>query len=330
VGISDHCLHLTVRTRTGQTVDDLENAVPSIRDAVGAHSARSTVSSPGTVRMEFVMREQLSVVEIAALPTSTEATAVEIGRRENGTAWILRVAGLHTLTVGCSGAGKGSVFWGIAGGLGPAIKSGTVRLLAVDLKYGIEVSVGSTLFSKIATTEAEAATLLTKLEELLDCRGRRMAGRARSHTPSTTEPLVVLLIDELAGLTAYMTDATLKKQVATSLSRILTKGRAIGIVVAAFMQDPRKEILPMRGLFTQTIALRLRSRDEVAMVLGDGLADAAPAHRINPDEPGTGYVIAEDGSTMKVRADHWPDSLIRSVAEEYGLSSQRPTGPADN
>jgi DNA segregation ATPase FtsK/SpoIIIE, S-DNA-T family len=330
VSMSGHCLRMTVRTRTGQTVDDLENAIPAIRDAVGAHSARSTVVAPGTVRMEFVMRQQLSAVETARQPTSIEATAVEIGRRENGSAWILRVAGLHTLTVGCSGAGKGSIFWGIAGGLGPAVKSGIVRLLAIDLKYGIEVSVGSALFSKIATTEAEAARLLAKLEELLDSRGHRMAGRARSHTPSTAEPLVVLLIDELAGLTAYMTDAALKKQVAGSLSRILTKGRAVGIVVAAFMQDPRKEILPMRGLFTQTIALRLRSRDEVAMVLGDGLADAAPAHRINPDEPGTGYVIAEDGSTMRVRADYWPDSLIRSVANEYGLASQRPAGPAEN
>ncbi len=89
------------------------------------------------------------------------------------------------------------------------------------------MSVGSALFSKIATTEAEAARLLTKLEELLDSRGRRMAGRARSHTPSTAEPLVVLLIDELAGLTAYMTDAAPKKQVAASLSRILTKPESV-------------------------------------------------------------------------------------------------------
>lgn len=330
VSVSSDCLRMTVRTRTGQTVDDLEKAVPAIRDAVGAHSARSTVAAPGTVRMEFVMKQRLSEVETAARPTSVDPTAVEIGRRENGSAWTLRVAGLHTLAVGCSGAGKGSIFWAIASGLAPAAKSGTARLFAVDLKYGIEVSVGSTLFSKIATTEAEAAKLLTKLEELLDSRGRRMAGRTRSHKASTAEPLVVLLIDELAGLTAYMTDAALKKQVAASLSRILTKGRAVGIVVAAFMQDPRKEILPMRGLFTQTVALRLRSRDEVAMVLGDGLADAAPAHRINPNEPGTGYVIAEDGSTMRVRADYWPDSLIRSVAQEYGLTSQRPTGPAEN
>jgi len=128
---------------------------------------------------------------------------------------------------------------------------------------------------------------------------------------------VVLLIDELAGVTAYMSDPALRKQAAASLARILTKGRALGIVVVAFLQDPRKEVLPMRGLFTQTIALRLRSRDEVAMVLGDGLADTAPADRISPDLPGTGYIIEEDGATLRVRADYWPDALIRTVATQY-------------
>ena len=327
---SGHSLRMTVRTRIGQTADDLEKAVPAIRDAVGAYSGRSTVVAPGTVRMEFVMQEQLSASEMAKHPTDGDAYTVRLGRRENGSAWILRVAGLHTLTVGCSGAGKGSIFWGIAGGLGPAVRQGTALLFGIDLKYGIEVSVGSALFTRVATTEVEAAQLLTKLEGLLDMRGRAMAGETRTHTPSSNNPLVVLLIDELAGLTAYITDSALKKQVAASLSRILTKGRAVGVVVAAFMQDPRKEILPMRGLFIQIIALRLRSRDEVAMVLGDGMGDRAPAHRINPNEPGTGYIVTEDGSTIRVRADYWPDSLIRAVATEYRCTRRTHTGPPEN
>ena len=316
--VSHSSLHLTVRARMGQTVEDLERAVPSIRDAAGAHSARSVVTSPGTVRIELVMREQLSTVG-SAIPSTEVATArVKLGRCENGSAWTLPLSGRHTLTVGCSGAGKGSVFWGIAGGLGPAVAGGVVRLVGIDLKYGIELSVGSALFTRVATTEADAVETLATLEKLMNKRGAAMAGRTREHTPTSSAPLVVLLIDELAGVTAYMSDPALRKEAAASLSRILTKGRALGIVVAAFLQDPRKEVLPMRGLFTQTIALRLRSRDEVTMVLGDGMVDAAPAHRISLDMPGTGYVVAEDGQVTRVRADFWTDDQIRSTAKQYG------------
>lgn len=311
-------LRLTVRARMGQTVDDLERAVPAIRDAAGAHSSRSVVVAPGTLRIELVMREQLSAVGHASLPTTAATARVTLGRCENGAAWTLPLSGRHTLTVGCSGAGKGSVFWGIAAGLGPAVSADVVRLVGIDLKYGIELSVGSGLFTKIATTESDAVETLAALEKLMDKRGKAMAGRTREHIPINGSPLFVVLIDELAGVTAYMSDPALRKEASASLSRILTKGRALGIVVVAFLQDPRKEILPMRGLFTQTIALRLRSRDEVTMVLGDGMAEAAPAHRIDPDRPGTGYVIAEDGQVTKVRSDFWSDEQIRSTASKYG------------
>jgi DNA segregation ATPase FtsK/SpoIIIE, S-DNA-T family len=322
--VSRTSLHLTVRARMGQTVDDLECAVPAIRDAAGAHSARSVVISPGTLRIELVMREQLSTVGNATHPTAVATTGVTLGRCENGSAWTLPLSGRHTLTVGCSGAGKGSIFWGIAGGLGPAVAAGVVRLVGIDLKYGIELSVGSALFAKIATAEGDAVETLAALEKLMNKRGTSMAGRTREHTATTSTPLVVLLIDELAGMTAYMSDPALRKEAAASLSRILTKGRALGIVVVAFVQDPRKEVLPMRGLFTQTIALRLRSRDEVTMVLGDGMADTAPAHRISLDSPGTGYVVAEDGQVTRVRSDFWADDQIRSTAKQYGRT--RSTG----
>lgn len=133
------------------------------------------------------------------------------------------------------------------GGLSPAVAADVVRLVGIDLKYGIELSVGSGLFTKIATAEDDAVETLAALEALMDKRGKAMAGRTREHSPSKTSPLVVLLIDELAGVTAYMSDPALRKTAAASLARILTKGRALGIVVMAFLQDPRKEVLPMRG-----------------------------------------------------------------------------------
>lgn len=325
--VSQTTLRLTVRARMGQTAEDLERAVPAIRDAAGAYSARAVVVSPGTLRIELIKREQLSTVRHAAPQMAVTTTRVTLGRREDGSDWILPLRGRHTLTVGCSGAGKGSVFWGIACGLGPSAAAGVVHLIGIDLKYGIELSIGAGLFTKIATTEADAVATLAGLEMLMDKRGNEMASLTREHRPTKASPLVVLLIDELAGLTAYMSDPALRKEAAASLSRILTKGRALGILVAAFLQDPRKEVLPMRGLFTQTIALRLRSREEVTMVLGDGMAEKAPAHRISPDRPGTGYIIAEDGHTTKVRSDYWTDDQICSTAMQYGRS--RTTGRAE-
>ncbi len=83
--VSHTALRLTVRARMGQTVEDLEWAVPAIRDAAGAHSARTVVVSPGTLRIELIKREQLSTVCHAAPPTSAVATTrVTIGRREDG------------------------------------------------------------------------------------------------------------------------------------------------------------------------------------------------------------------------------------------------------
>ena len=201
--------------------------------------------------------------------------------------------------------------------LGPAVAAGIVRLVGIDLKYGIELSVGSGLFTNIATTESDAVGDPAALEKLMDRRDKAMAGRTREHIPIKGSPLFVVLIDELAGVMAYMSDPALRKEAAASLSRILTKGRALGIVVVAFLQDPRKEVLPMRDCSPRPSRFDCgprRSRDGP----GDGMAEAALAHRIGPDRPGTGYVIAEDGQVTKVRSDFWSDEQIRFTASKYG------------
>jgi S-DNA-T family DNA segregation ATPase FtsK/SpoIIIE len=126
----------------------------------------------------------------------------------------------------------------------------------------------------------------------------------------------VLVIDELAALIGY-SDPDLKREATRLLSIILTQGRALGVVVFGCVQDPRKETVTMRTLFTQTVALRLLNGDETRMVLGDGMAALAPAHRISPTAPGTAWLIEDDGTVDRVRADYWPDPLIRTVAAAY-------------
>ncbi len=319
-------LTITVRARTGQTVDDLEKAAPALAAAARAKSWRCRVLSPSTLEYVLVMADRLRSTREAEAVTAVSVDAVTLGRRQGGTPWALPVVGRHTLVVGCSGSGKGSIFWGVCGGLAPAVSTGLVRLWGVDLKRGVEVGMGRGLFSEVATTPGQAVEVLSRLLRVIDERGHRMAGQSRLHKPTALDPLHVLAIDELAVLTAYA-DPDTRKEASRLLAEVLTQGRALGVVVLACVQDPRKEVVGLRGLFTQTVALRLRSPEETRMVLGDGTAVVAPAHRISASAPGTAWVIDEDGSADKVRADFWPDELVRSVAARHRAPYVEPSSP---
>ncbi len=324
VRTSRNTLTLTVRAALGQTVDDLMDAADAIGTALEAESAECRRVAPGVVEMVFTMRELLHEPTMPAMPEALETDAVTLGRRSDGSPWRLVLGGRHTLVVGRSGAGKGSIFWGIAGNLAPAAHAGLVRLWGIDLKGGVEVAVGAGMFSYVAMDEQAALRLLRSLNELIVARQATMRGHSRLFEACAGNPAHVLLIDELAVLTAYASRDVVNEATAL-LKRILTQGRALGVMVVAFVQDPRKETVGMRELFTQTIALRVASTSETRMVLGDGYADLAPAHRIDRTMPGAGYVVGNDGVVERVRADYWSDDMIRAVASRYLAPPEPPT-----
>jgi DNA segregation ATPase FtsK/SpoIIIE, S-DNA-T family len=111
------------------------------------------------------------------------------------------------------------------------------------------------------------------------------------------EPLVVVLVDELAAITAYLTDRDLKSRAALAIGPLCSQRRAVGYMMFGALQDPRKETLPSRGLFTQMIGLRLKDAEETRMVLDDGASNAgAKCHQIPRTQPGVGFMVPEDGS----------------------------------
>ena len=57
------------------------------------------------------------------------------------------------------------------------------------------------------------------------------------------------MIDEIANLTAYLTDRKAKERINQALGLLLTQGRAVGVCVVAALQDPRREVLALRNLF---------------------------------------------------------------------------------
>lgn len=317
-------VELTVSPLLGQTFEHFEAVSERLRTAAGVTRLRIQPAGVRDVLLTYTVADHLRAPFSAAPVAEPDLASVDLGRREDGKPWSLAI-GPHTLVAGCSGAGKGSVFWSFAFGLAGAVKQGTVQLHGIDLKGGMEILMGRELFTTAATDGTQAAALLEELVVDMQERTQRYAGRQRSHVATLEEPLHVVMIDELAALTAYNNDRELQRRAEIAINLLCSQGRAPGFMVFACLQDPRKEVIPSRGLFTQMIGLRLKDVSETTMVLGDTAAlSGAHCHRIGSDQPGTGYVLPEDGShPIRVRAGYASDDAIRDVAHRFASPQQR-------
>ena len=251
-----------------------------------------------------------------------------VGITERGDPWRLRLLGSHLLVAGATGAGKGSVLWSLLRGLGAGIRDGSVQVWAVDPKGGMELTPGSGMFTRFAYKDPEAMVEL--LEDAVDVMRERterlrLAG-TRLHEPSTVEPLVVVVVDELATLTAYQSDRELRKRADAALSLLLSQGRAPGVLVVAALQDPGKDIVSFRDLFPTRVALRLVEDVQVDMVLGRSARQrGAQCDRIPPSLPGVGYVVL-DGirEPVRVRAAHVTDADLAEMTTTWPAPTRRP------
>jgi len=192
----------------------------------------------------------------------------------------------------------------------------------------MELGAGAPMFSVFCHHTGEPTVeLLRQLVALMQARANRLRGKTRLHTPSTAEPLIVVVIDEIAALTSYVTDRKLRTEIEQLLGLLLSQGRAVGISVVAAVQDPSKDTLPVRQLFTVRIGLRMTEATQTAMVLGQGARDAgAECDLIADATPGVGYVMV-DGTAqpVRVRAFHVIDCDITVLARTF--PAPRPRTP---
>lgn len=194
-----------------------------------------------------------------------------LGVCEDGAEYRLRLFGTQVLVAGATGAGKGSVIWSFVRALAGGVGTGHVRLWGFDPKGGMELGPGLPLFDQFACDDYESmADLFDQAVSTARQRAARLRGQTRQHTPGMEEPLIVIVVDELAALTGYLADRRLKERIRASLGVLLSQGRAVGVHVLASVQDPRKEVLPFRDLFPTRIGLRLTEAPQVDLVLGDG------------------------------------------------------------
>lgn len=314
---------LAVRIVTGQSLADWHKQSDALAAAWRADRITITSTAPGELRITLMRGDALA--EPIALPMPTPATrvdlgAVRIGITETRHCWQLPLLGHHVLIAGATGAGKGSVLWSLIAGVAPAVKTGLVRLCVIDPKGGMELGAGAPMFS-VFTHDATDTTLelLRQLVKVMHARANRLRGKTRLHTPTPAEPLFVVVIDEIAALTAYVSDRKIRTEIEQLLGLLLSQGRAVGISVVAAVQDPAKDTLPVRQLFTVRIGLRLTEATQTTMVLGQGARDAgAECDRISDATPGVGYMMI-DGTAQpeRVRAFHVTDHDITTLAARF-------------
>ncbi|MEU9836002.1 FtsK/SpoIIIE domain-containing protein [Streptosporangium sp. NPDC048047] len=312
---------VTVKMLHGHAVKDWADRLDQLAHGFGARSCRVSIARAGRLHLIFPRRDPLATpMPAVPIPETASVGPVRVGTREDGSPWLLTVHGTHVLVAGATGAGKGSVIWSAIRGLLPAVRAGLVEIWALDPKR-MELSFGRSLFGKrYASTPADCADLLEAAVAVMQERADRFAGRQRNHIPTVDDPFVLVVVDEVAFLTAYQSDKGLKLRISAALATLTTQGRAVGVGVLAALQDPRKEVMNIRNLFPDKIALRLDESEQVDMVLGDGARDrGALADYISPiPEQGAGvaYVRLEASpDPIRVRAAYVSDADIRAMAE---------------
>ena len=314
---------VVVRILTGQSAADWQNKAPALAEAFRARRVTIRSIRPGAISITAHHGDALATPIRLRRPTTqtmVNSAGVGVGATETGRWWHLPVLGQHILVAGATGSGKGSVLWSIIAGLAPGVRVGWVRLLVVDPKGGMEFGRGQKLFTGFAHDNGDNTLgLLRAVTTVMQQRAQRLRGQTRLHTPTTAEPLIVLIVDEIASLTAYIGDRKIRAEVEQLLGLLLSQGRAVGVSVIAAVQDPSKDVLPIRQLFSIRVGLRMTESTQTTMVLGAAAREAgAVCDHIPTSTPGVAYVCEDgDAEPVRVRAFHVTDPDIDYLATHF-------------
>jgi S-DNA-T family DNA segregation ATPase FtsK/SpoIIIE len=315
---------IQVRLVSGQSPADVAKHADALAHGFGALLCRVRSARSGRVVLEFVRRDALAAL-VPALPIADgpDLKALPVGRREDGLPWLVRLHSTHVLIAGATGAGKASLLWGLVRAMFPLLRAGLARILAADPKL-MELAYGRVIFESHGAYAADPVDIAAMLDQAvadMQARAVRFAGVQRDHTPTREHPFVVVLVDEVAFLTAYQPDRKLRERIMNALATLTTQGRAVGYAVVAALQDPRKDVLTIRNLFPDRIAMRLDEPEQTDMVLGDGARDHGAACELISSDPATGAGVAyvrleSDPDPVRVRAAWVTDADIRAMADQ--------------
>lgn len=307
-----------VRLLPGQSVRQFEARLAELAEALRAVRVAVERVKPQVIALIVQRRDAFAeVIPAPDMPFDADGVdlgAVFLGEDEHGQDWTAPLVGNHWFVAGASGSGKGSPVWSALRSLAPLIRDGSARVWLVDPKR-MELAAGQPIAHRYAAEPDDCLDLVEDFAEDMRTQQRACAAQGRRKLAvSAASPLNVLVLDELSPLLAWGEHA---RQWRRLLTEIGTQGRATGHVMIGAVQEPSKDTVPIRDLFTVRICLRVTSASHVDMTLGEGarlrgaLADEIPN---TPDTAGSGYVIRERTRTpLRVRAAYVRDTDVAEL-----------------
>ncbi|MFF0614155.1 FtsK/SpoIIIE domain-containing protein, partial [Nocardia tengchongensis] len=274
-----------------------EDTLDQLSQMMGAKVTASQ-PHPGFMRLEVRVFDTLaaSATMPLAVPDDVDLTAVPVGVFEDLTPWPVPVQGRHILAGGGTGSGKSGFLGALVNGMGPAIESGRVELRAIDPKGGMELNWLEPLCTRFECTSPEGmiGMLEETAREMQEAAQRYRAARTRKPVPTPDNPLVVVIIDEAATLSAF-TEPKWRDRFERAHGLLLSQGRAPLFSVVETVIDPSKENVPQRQLLPYRVGFRMEEPTQVGMIHGQGARDRGSlCDEIPFSTPGVCYV-QEDG-----------------------------------
>ncbi|HET6909104.1 MAG TPA: FtsK/SpoIIIE domain-containing protein [Mycobacteriales bacterium] len=311
---------LDIHIPLGATVDDLDVASEVLAVALRLRDVvvERDRDNAARARVTLVRRDPLASpappwpkIEAQQL---TLWEPIPVGIDETGEPVFMSLAERNVLLGGEPGAGK-SVALSML--VATAALDPTVRLHLFDGKL-VELAMWRGCADhNVGVSTAHAIDVLRELQVEMDDRYLSLlAQRSRKVTPSSGQPLHVLVVDELAHYLLAQ-DRKERQEFAELLRDLVARGRAAGLVVLAATQKPSHDVIPtaLRDLFGFRWALRCNTPQASDTVLGAGwaslgynAADIDSAHR------GVGYLLHEGGRPVRLRSHHIDDETLAALA----------------
>jgi S-DNA-T family DNA segregation ATPase FtsK/SpoIIIE len=255
---------------------------------------------------------------------------VHLGVDEFGGQVHVELAERNVLIGGEPGGGKSSAINLITA---HGALSGDCRLILID---GKQVELGLWRDSAdrfVGPSMTDALDCMRWLQNLMNTRyDKLVAAGLRKITPTTGEPVYLVIIDEYAYFSATVGKKTDREEFSALTRDLVARGRAAGVIVILATQRPSHQVIDpsLRDLFGYRWAFRCTTDSSSDTVLGHGWAGQGySAATIDPLARGVSWLLSETGIPRRIKTAYLTDNHIKFLAA-YAAQLRRKAATDDH